>query len=385
MKKSLAILGSTGSIGVNTLEVVRAFPERFEVVALGGGRNVDLLQRQIEEFRPRCAAVLTEELRDQLRERLNGADAPEIFCGPEGYVQAATEPSADVLVSAIVGAAGLLPTLRAVEAGKTIALANKETLVVAGELVMDLAGRKGVPILPVDSEHSAIFQSLQGNPREALRRILLTASGGPFFRKTPEELAEVKPEAALRHPNWDMGAKITIDSATLMNKGLEVIEACRLFQVDLEQIEVYVHPESIVHSMVEYVDGSVIAQLGIPDMRVPIAYALSYPDRLPVELPRLDLLKLGALTFYPPDYGKFPCLRLAFEACRAGATLPAVLNAANEVAVSGFLEGKIDFPGIPNTIERVLGEHSPAGELSLDAIVEADGWAREAAARIVAG
>ena len=379
-KKTLSILGSTGSIGVSTLEVVRQFPERFEVSALAAGRNIALLLEQIRVFQPSLVAVLNQLLAEQLLQGLKGRKhQPEVCFGPEGYERVATFPGAQMLVSAMVGAAGLLPTLAAIRAGKDLALANKETLVIAGEIVMPLAARHGIRILPIDSEHSAIFQALQGNHHHALKRILLTASGGPFFGKTSEELAQVTPEAALRHPNWSMGRKITIDSATLMNKGLEVIEARWLFDVTVEQIAIHVHPESIVHSMVEYIDGSVIAQMGIPDMKIPIAYALAYPERLPVQSPPLDLFRLQKLNFFPPDEQKFPCLRLAYEACRGGSTLPAVLNAANEIAVEAFLIGGIGFPEIPRVIEQVMNAHHAAVSLTLDSILEADRWAREQA------
>jgi 1-deoxy-D-xylulose-5-phosphate reductoisomerase len=380
--KSLTILGSTGSIGVNTLEVIRQFPDRFQVVALGAGRNVGLLREQIEAFRPRLVAVLDEDCAAHLNRLVRDCEyRPEIVSGTAGYQCCAVLPEAEMVVAAMVGAAGLIPTLAAIQAGKHIALANKETLVIAGAVVMPLAQQAGVRILPVDSEHSAIFQALQGNQRKHLRRILLTASGGPFFRKSLQELVEVTPEAALCHPNWSMGRKITIDSATLMNKGLEVIEAHWLFDVPVEQIAIHIHPESVVHSMVEYVDGSVIAQLGIPDMKAPIAYALSYPERLPIANPALDLLRLGNLSFYPPDEAKFPCLRLAYEACRVGSTLPAVLNAANEVAVDAFLQGRIGFMDIARTIEEAMSRHSVAGEATLEAILEADNWARSVARR----
>jgi 1-deoxy-D-xylulose-5-phosphate reductoisomerase len=365
---------------VSTLEVVRQFEDRFQVVALAGGRNISLLRRQIDAFQPALAAVLDRELAEELKSSLAGrGPVPEIVWGIEGYIKAATLPEAQTVVSAMVGAAGLLPTLAAVEAGKQVALANKETLVAAGKIVMKLAAEKGVDILPVDSEHSAIFQALQGNHRSALKRILLTASGGPFFNKSREELLSVTPEAALRHPNWSMGRKITIDSATLMNKGLEVIEAHWLFGVPVDRIAVHVHPESIVHSMVEYIDGSVIAQLGIPDMKIPIAYALSYPERLPVQAPALDLFSQQKLTFFPPDDDKFPCLGLAYEACRRGSTVPAVLNAANEVAVNAFLDGRITFPDIPRIIGTVMERHRAVDELTLQAILAADRWAREEA------
>ncbi|MFZ2446429.1 MAG: 1-deoxy-D-xylulose-5-phosphate reductoisomerase [Syntrophobacteraceae bacterium] len=385
MKKRIAILGSTGSIGRSTLDVIRQFPDRFEITALAAGSNAALLCEQIAEFGPSTVSVMNRRVADDLLKLLkeNGARRPEVRFGPDGYREVAAHPDSDTLVSAMVGAAGLVPTLAAIEAGKDIALANKETLVVAGEIVMRLAAEKNVRILPVDSEHSAIFQALQGNHREALDRILLTASGGPFFRKTSEELRAMSPEAALRHPNWSMGRKITIDSATLMNKGLEVIEARWLFGVGLERISVHIHPESIIHSMVEYIDGSVIAQMGIPDMKVPIAYALAYPERLPVAGARLDLFQLQKLSFYPPDMEKFPCLRLAYEASRSAATMPAVLNAANEIAVHAFLEKKIGFTDIPDTIERVMKAHVPAQNPDLESILAADAWARSEAAAII--
>ena len=376
--KVLSILGSTGSIGVNTLEVVRQFPDRFCVAALAAGRNIALLLDQIREFQPRAVAVLDLAHATKLRRKLDTIPhRPEILFGPDGYQVVATLPEVNMVVAAMVGAAGLVPTVAAIEAGKHIALANKETLVIGGAVVVPLTERRGVRLLPVDSEHSAIFQALQGNQRQSLRRILLTASGGPFFRKTMEELTAVTPQAALRHPNWSMGKKITIDSATLMNKGLEVIEARWLFNVAVDQIAVHIHPESIVHSMVEYVDGSVIAQLGIPDMKTPIAYALAYPERLPLRQPALDLFQLQNLSFYPPDETKFPCLRLAYQACREGSTMPAVLNAANEIAVQAFLDKRIAFLDIPRLIEGTMSRHTTAGEVTLQSILEADHWARE--------
>jgi 1-deoxy-D-xylulose-5-phosphate reductoisomerase len=379
LRKTLSILGSTGSIGCSTLKVIRHFPDRFRVAALAAGRNVRRLSEQVREFQPGVVAVLDGQSAEQLERLLRDhPQRPQIVVATEGYIRCATLPEVDMVVAAMVGAAGLIPTLTAVQAGKHIALANKETLVIGGAIVMPLAKQKGVRVLPVDSEHSAIFQALQGNQRSNLRRILLTASGGPFFRKSAQELADVSAEAALRHPNWTMGKKITIDSATLMNKGLEVIEAHWLFEVPPEQIAVHIHPESIIHSMVEYVDGSVIAQLGIPDMRTPIAYALSYPERLPLDIPALNLLRLQKLTFYSPDEIRFPCLRLAYEACRQGSTMPAVLNAANEVAVEAFLDGQIGFMDVPMAIERVMGEHSPTAQLTLESILSADRWARRA-------
>ncbi len=382
--KALSILGSTGSIGVNTLEVVRQFPDRFCIAALAAGRNIALLCEQIREFQPRAVAVLDQAHATRLRRKLDTIPhRPEILFGPDGYQAIATMPEVNMVVAAMVGAAGLIPTVAAIEAGKHIALANKETLVVGGAVVVPLTERQGVRLLPVDSEHSAIFQALEGNQRHSLRRILLTASGGPFFRKTMDELTTVTPQAALRHPNWSMGKKITIDSATLMNKGLEVIEARWLFNVGVDQIAVHIHPESIVHSMVEYVDGSVIAQLGIPDMKTPIAYALSYPERLPLRQPALDLFQLQNLSFYPPDETKFPCLRLAYHACREGSTMPAVLNAVNEIAVQAFLDKRIGFLDIPRLIESTMSRHSTTSEVTLQSILEADHWAREEAEQMI--
>lgn len=384
--KNIAILGSTGSIGVSTLEVLEQFSGRFRAVALAAGRNTDLLLDQIRRFRPRLVAVMDEALATRLTGTMGKDERDtEVVFGAQGYEQVATLAEAEVVVSAMVGAAGLLPTMAALQAGKTIALANKETLVVAGEIVMRLASERNVRILPVDSEHSAIFQALRGNHRDALKRILLTASGGPFFTWAKEDLPSVTPAAALRHPNWTMGRKITIDSATLMNKGLEVIEAHWLFGVPVDRIAVHIHPESIVHSMVEYIDGSVIAQMGIPDMKIPIAYALAFPERLPVEGPPLDLFRLEKLSFYPPDDEKFPCLRLAYDACRQGSTLPAVLNAANEIAVQAFLDGTIGFPDIPRVIHAVMQRHKPAETLTLETILEADAWARTEAGLAAGG
>ncbi len=383
-RKVITVLGSTGSIGVSTLDVVRQFRHRFAIDGLAAGGNVDLLAEQIDEFRPRVVSVLSEQHARDLARRLSASSLrPEILCGTEGYRTLATLPETEVVVSAIVGAAGLVPTVAAIDAGKDVALANKETLVIGGQMVTELAARRRAVILPVDSEHSAIFQALQGNQKKAVRRILLTASGGPFFRKTVAELSQVTPQAALRHPNWSMGKKVTIDSATLMNKGLEIIEARWLFDIPAERIAVHVHPESIVHSMVEYVDGSVIAQLGIPDMKIPIAYALSHPDRLPVDAPSLDLFALRSLTFYPPDLHKFPCLGLALDACAQGGTMPAVLNAANEVAVGAFLAGRVGFMDIPALIRRVMDGHQCRPARDLDTILQADRWARRRAERYV--
>jgi 1-deoxy-D-xylulose-5-phosphate reductoisomerase len=383
--KSISILGSTGSIGVSTLDVVAAHPDQYVVAALAAGRNITLLKQQIERFRPRLAAVFDEAHARELRKLLGPKTETDVVFGLKGYREAAAIADAQMVVSAMVGAAGLLPTLHAIEAGKDVALANKETLVMAGHLVLRKAAEKGVKILPVDSEHSAIFQCLQGNRKEAVRRIILTASGGSFLNVPTEELARMTLAQALKHPNWAMGKKITIDSATMINKGLEVIEAGWLFGLPMEAIDVLIHPQSIVHSLVEYQDGSVIAQMGVPDMRIPIAYALSYPNRLiSVDKP-LDLVKVGTLTFLEPDPIRFPALSLAYEAARAGGTAPAVLNAANEIAVTAFIEGKTGFDKIVPIVEEVLSRHCPQAAPEIDAILAADGWAREEAENIVRG
>jgi 1-deoxy-D-xylulose-5-phosphate reductoisomerase len=362
--KKIAVLGSTGSIGVSTLDVVQNNPAAFAVCALAAGRNTALLAEQIDRFKPKVVSVLHEEAAEALR---------------DGYRACASLSDADMVVSAMVGAAGLLPTVAAIEAGKDIALANKETLVMAGSIVCDMAVRKGVRILPVDSEHSAIFQCLAGQDRRAVKRIVLTASGGPFRRLSAQDLAAVTPEQALKHPTWRMGGKITIDSASMMNKGLEIIEAKWLFDVEIERIAVVIHPQSIIHSMVEYIDGSVIAQLGQADMRIPIAYALSYPDRLSRPEAGLDLMNTGPLEFFAPDEDKFPNLRLAYDAGRRGGTGPAVLNGANEVVVAAFLDRQIRFMEMPLVIKEVLARHVLTERPSLDHILEADRWAREEA------
>lgn len=374
--KKIAILGSTGSIGRSALQVVEQFPDRLQVVALAAGRNIDLLAEQIHQFQPRLAAVLDHQLAKDLTSRLQPGIEVEVVAGSQGYQQVASCAEAEMILSSMVGAAGLIPTLSAIRAGKDIALANKETLVMAGALVMGEVRRARVKLLPVDSEHNAIFQALEGHRREDLKRILLTASGGPFLNMPKEQLESVTPTQALAHPNWAMGPKITIDSATLMNKGLEVIEAKWLFDVPVEKIDVHVHPQSIVHSMVEYVDGSVIAQMGIPDMRIPIAYALAYPERLELDLPRLDFFTVQTLTFQEPDLNRFPCLKLAFDACKAGGTMPAVLNAANEVAVQAFLDNRIPFNGISRLVNQAMEEHALDPGAELEAFLKADAWAR---------
>ncbi len=383
MLKLLSILGSTGSIGCNVLKIVEFFPERFAVKALAAANNVALLAKQIERFRPEIAVVLDEKKALELKKILPAGTGVEILYGEDGYRTAAAHGSVDMVVVAIVGAAGLIPTLTAIEAGKTIALANKETLVMAGEIVMKMADEKGVKILPVDSEHSAIFQCLAGHRKKDLSKILLTASGGPFLNRPASEFAKIKPKDALNHPTWQMGEKISIDSATLMNKGLEVIEAKHLFGVSHDIIEVLIHPQSVVHSMVAYRDGAVIAQLGIPDMKGAIAYAMSYPERLPLNQPIPDFVNIGALTFQQPDLEKFPCLALAYKACETGGTLPATLNAANEVAVHAFLKQRISFVKIPEVISNTMERHSVVANPALSDIMEADKWAREMAGKMV--
>jgi 1-deoxy-D-xylulose-5-phosphate reductoisomerase len=381
--KNLAILGSTGSIGRSTLAVVAEHPGEFTVAALAAGRNVELLAAQIGEFHPRLVSVQDEAAAARLRKLLPPGKNPEILAGPQGAAAVATITGADLVVSAMVGAAGLEPTLAAIEAGIPVALANKETLVAAGSLVMAAAQKKGVALLPVDSEHSALMQALQGQRREDVKKLWLTASGGPFRSWPAEKLAQVTPAQALRHPNWDMGAKITIDSATMMNKALEVIEASVLFALPVDRIGVYIHPQSIIHSLVEFVDGSVIAQLGVPDMRLPIAYALTYPRRLPLSGPTLDLGRIAQLTFEEPDLERFPSLGLGYEAARAGGTMPAVLNAANEVAVAAFLEERLSYQGIPRVVAATMGAHVPESLHSLEQVLGVNRWARECAQNLI--
>jgi 1-deoxy-D-xylulose-5-phosphate reductoisomerase len=380
-RRSIVILGSTGSIGTSTLDVVSRYPDRFSVLGLAGGDNLGKLADQIRTHRPRFAATRTEEGMQELRANLGARCETQLLAGVEGAQRLACLDEADVVVSAVVGAAGLRPTLKAVEAGKTVALANKESMVVAGALVRRTAERSGARILPVDSEHSAIFQILQGSRKEFVRRLLLTASGGPFFRQPDRDLSGVSPQEALEHPNWEMGDKITIDSATMMNKGLEIIEARWLFGFPPERIDVVVHPQSIVHSMVEFVDGSVLAQLSVPDMRGPIAHALAYPERLEEAMPGLDLAKIGRLEFFEPDHRRFPSVRLAVEALRMGETYPAVLNGANEVTVRAFLDGRIGFTDIPRINRTVLQAYRQRSCECLEDFLEADAWGRREAAR----
>ena len=379
--KKISLLGSTGSIGINTLDVIERYPESFQVCALSAGSNVDLFARQIRKFKPALAALFDSTKIDALKELVGGLDV-EIVSGQEGTVSAASFSEADLVVSGVVGSAGLLPALSALKAGKNLALANKETLVIAGELVLKEAERTHTRIIPIDSEHSAIFQVLNGEKPERIKKIILTASGGPFRTFTLKQMENVTVKEALNHPNWSMGAKITIDSSTMMNKGLEYIEAKWLFGVDTK-VEIIVHAQSIIHSMIEFVDTSIIAQLGIPDMRVPIAYALTYPDRFESELPSLDLASMGNLTFEAPDFERFPCLKLAMDAMEMGQTMPAVLNAANEIAVQAFLDELIPYKDIAEIIRMVMQNHSPVSLHELQNVLDADHWAREEATKLI--
>jgi len=374
--KKLSILGSTGSIGVNTLEIAGQHLERFRVVALGCGRNLKKMEEQILRFRPKLVSVLDASLARSLRTRI-ASKTPEILCGEEGLVAVATHSDADMVVSALSGSIGLIPTFAAIRARKTLAIANKEPLVMAGEILMRESAEKGVTILPIDSEHSAIFQSLAGHRKEDIKRLILTASGGPFLKIPIAKLERVTPKQALRHPRWKMGKKVTLDSASLMNKALEVIEARWLFGVPGSRIEVHIHPQSIVHSMVEYIDGSVVAQLALPDMRGPIAYALSYPERLSLQLPSLNLFAIRKLTFSPVEEERFPALGLAYRALEEGGTMPAVLNSANEAAAEAFLQGRISFRQIPRLIRRVMDSHRPIAAPSLPEIMSAHEWAQK--------
>lgn len=373
--KKIALLGSTGSIGTSVLDVVRKFPSDYAIVSMAAGKNIELFTRQVEEFSPQVISIGSQEHAQKLRELLPDFKG-EILYGAEGNKAVAAYAPAHITISAIVGAAGLLPTLAAIEAGKDIGLANKETLVMAGKIVMEAVARKGVALLPVDSEHSAIFQGFHGGRREDLEKIILTASGGPFHGKTQSELVNVTRAQALAHPNWEMGEKISIDSATLMNKGLEVIEAKWLFDLDPKEIEVVVHPQSIVHSLVEFHDGSMIGHLGTPDMRIPIGYALSFPNRLPLDLKKLSLAQCGRLDFTEPDYENFPALQLAFTALERGGVSPAVLNAANEVAVAAFLAEKITFLEIVELVTTTLDKVVTGDENKLEDILAADRQAR---------
>lgn len=378
--KKISILGSTGSIGVNTLDVIAHHPDKFEVWALAAGSNVAVLAEQVKKFNPQVVSLFDTTKIPELREKLNGYKV-ELVAGEAGSVQVATLPEVDLVVSGVVGCAGLVPTYAAVQAGKTVALANKEALVVAGTLMLGACTRKD-QIIPVDSEHSAILQALNGESHDRIKRIILTASGGPFRTYTLEQMETITVAEALNHPNWDMGSKITIDSATMMNKGLEYIEAKWLFGLDTP-VEIIVHAQSIIHSMIEFVDTSVMAQLGIPDMRVPIAYALSYPDRVACDLPSLDLAAMTNLTFEEPDFVRFPCLQLAHDALEIGDTMPAVLNAANEIAVQAFLDQHIPFKDIAEAIRMAMHNHKCQPVETVEDVLAADQWARAETRKLI--
>ena len=392
MKKVITILGSTGSIGVNALDVISRNAMDFEIRGLAAGLNIDLLREQVEKFRPAVVSVLREEDAESLK-RTFGAHRPvEVLWGADGYRELASESGSQLILSAMVGAAGLVPTWDAIRSGKDIALANKETLVMAGQIIMEEAALRGVKILPVDSEHSAVFQCLEGQQRRHVQRIILTASGGPFLHRAKEDFASIKLEDALNHPNWKMGKKVTIDSASMMNKGLEIIEAQWLFGVNSERIDVCIHPQSIIHSMVEFSDGSVLAQMGKPDMRIPIAYALYYPYRVEAPICRWDMTRTGRLEFMAPDMERFPNLALAYEAAKEGGAMPAVLNAANEIAVEKFIEGKLGFTDMTVLIQRTMTkyhgfceEQARHGSDSIESILETDRWARICAYNIFQG
>ncbi len=374
--KNIAILGSTGSIGTQCLDIISDFPDKFAVKALSCQSNIKLLREQAEKFKPEHIAVFSDEAYQTLKRE--GLSYPvQIHYGMEGLLYISKLERVDIVLTSVVGNIGLLPTIEAINAGKDVALANKETLVTAGSIIMPLAREKNVQILPVDSEHSALFQALQGNKVSDIRRIILTASGGPFRGKSKDELKEVSAAQALKHPNWSMGRKISIDSATLMNKGLEVIEAKWLFDVEVDQIDVVVHPESIIHSMIEYKDSSIMAQMGLPDMKLPIIYALNYPNRLETKLESLDFMRMNQLNFEVPDQETFPCLRLAYDALRAGGTMPTVLNAANEVLVNQFLDGDITFYDIPEKIEKLMLEHDNILNPNIEDILQVDKVTRE--------
>ncbi|MFA9561370.1 MAG: 1-deoxy-D-xylulose-5-phosphate reductoisomerase [Nitrospirota bacterium] len=380
--KRIVILGSTGSIGSSTLDVVSRFPDRFQIVGLAAGSNDQILEDQIRTFQPKVVALSCPDAAKRLRARVGNVQV-EVLDGEPGLCEVARFPQCDLVISAIVGGAGLKPTLSAIQAGRQVALANKEPMVMAGQLMQQEAHKHGVTIFPIDSEHSAIFQSMEGHRKVDIRRVVLTASGGPFWDWPATDFEDITPEQALKHPNWKMGAKITTDSATLMNKGLEVIEARWLFDLPASQIDVVIHRESIIHSLVEYCDGSVISQLGHPDMRTPISYAMNYPERVPLHPPLLDLGKIGKLTFFPPDTEKFPCLQLAYDALAGGAGLPATLNAANEVAVHAFLNNQIAFLDIPKVIEETMAAYCPTPLSTIEEVLDVDQWARRTAEEIM--
>ncbi len=379
--KKIVILGSTGSIGVSTLEVAAANRDRFRVVGLTGNNNLDLLEKQIQRFHPEVVVVGTVEAAARLKKKYR--QQIRILHGPEGLLTAATWTGVDLIVSSLIGALGLEPTLAAIAKGRDIALANKEVLVMAGSIVMAEASRRKVKILPVDSEHSALWQCLKNEPAKNVSRLILTASGGPFWQLSQQELFFVDVTRTLAHPTWNMGRKVTVDSATLMNKGFEVIEAHHLFGIELAKIQIVIHPESIVHSMVEFTDGSVIAQMAVPDMKLPIQYALCYPDRPANDLPKLDLARTGKLTFTKPEFSRFPCLKYAFQAARIGGTMPAVMSAADEIAVQSFLENKIGFIQISKVIDNVMKKHKSIDRPTLSKIIKAADWARTEAKKYI--
>lgn len=381
--KNITLLGSTGSIGCNALDVIGNHPKQFNVKALAAGENINILRRQIEQFKPEIVSVKNKATALALRETVTNKKRVKIVYGADGLNEVASNPSSDMVISALSGSAGFMPTLAAIRAGKNIALANKETMVLAGEIVTTMARKKNVKIIPVDSEHSAVFQCLEGRNRDDLQKIILTASGGPFLNLSRRELKNVTVRQALRHPKWKMGKKITVDSATMMNKGLEIIEAKWLFDADIKDIEVLIHPQSVIHSMVEFTDGVLLAQMGMPDMRVPIAYALTYPERIKNTVGRLNLIEVKHLDFFEPDVKKFPCLTIAREAAIMGGTAPAVLNAADEITVDAFLKSKIRFTDLPVVIEKVLGLHEVIHHPSVSDILGADAWARTETQKII--
>lgn len=388
--KQIAVLGSTGSVGVNVLRVINQFPERFNVVGLTANTNTALLSEQIKEFHPAVVAVGDENVArgwklvlSEGTKRMNRRSETKLYTGLDGLIEVVKDPRVDLVVVAICGSTGLIPTLEAIKAGKQIALANKESLVMAGRIVIDLARDNKVEIIPLDSEHSAIFQCLGNRDKSEISKIFLTASGGPFKDASRVKLDSVSPEEAINHPRWKMGKKISVDSATLMNKGLEVIEANLLFDVAVERIEVLIHPEAVVHSLVEFIDGAILAQLGTPDMRLPIQYALTYPERVESEVTKIDFSQLKQLTFSPPDLNKFPCLSIAYQAAHEGGSFPCVLNAVNEECVAAFLEGRIRLPDIPRILDEVLGRHSKVDKPNLDEILNIDNRARRETAKLL--
>lgn len=380
--KNISILGSTGSIGRQALDVISRHPDKFKIVALGAGKNIELLKEQIDKFNPVAVSVQDEQSADELASELDRSKT-DIYYGQDGVEKLARLKVADTVVSAMVGASGLKPTLAAAECGKNIALANKESLVIAGSVLTREIEKSGATLLPIDSEHSAIFQALECGEKSHVKRLILTASGGPFLNTPAQELENVSVEKALNHPTWKMGRKITIDSATLMNKGFEVIEAKWLFGFDPDQISVWIHPQSIIHSMVEYIDGSIISQMGKPDMRIPIAFAISYPDRLCMNCNPVTPGSFGELSFEDVDYEQFPALSLAFDALREGGTMPSVLNGANEVAVAAFLSGQIKFTGIVSTVRKVMELHNKQPATTLDAVLDSDSWAKKTAQSLI--